>query len=80
MHIILDVISFGDNFSDDEKPADEPPFDEQTGHKQPSDEQPGDEEPTTFINLVDSTSKSSDVILTHTSTVDEDVTKKIGIG
>ena len=83
MHIILDVISYGNNFSHDEKPVNEPPFDEQTGHEQPGDddhfsgnEQPGEEEPTTFISLADSTSGSSDVILTHTSTVDEDVTKK----
>ena len=72
MHNILDVISYGDNFP------------EQTGHEQPGDghfsddEQPGDEEPTSFINLADSTSASSDVILTHTSTLEEDVTKKFG--
>ena len=72
---ILDVISCGDNFP------------EQTGHVQSSyddhfsdDEQPGNEEATSFINLADSTSGSSDVILTQTSTVEEDVTKKIWIG
>ena len=72
MHNILDVISCGDNFP------------EQTGHEQPGDddhfsdhEQPGDEEPTCFINLADSASGSSDVILTHTSTVEENVTKKV---
>ena len=88
MHNILDVISYGDNFPDDEKPADEQPVDEQpadeeTGHEQPGDddhfsgdEQPGDEEPTSFINLAYNTSGSSDVILTHTSATEEDVTKK----
>ena len=71
MHDILDVISFGDNFP------------EQTGHEKPGDdghfsddEQPSDEEPTSFINLADSTSGSSDVILKHASTIEEDVTKK----
>ena len=75
MHNILDVISYGDNFP------------EQTGHEQPgddnhfsNDEQPGDEEPTSLINLADSTSGSSDVILTHISTIEEDVTKNSGIG
>ena len=69
MHNILDVILYGDNFP------------EQTGHEQPGDddhfsddEQPGNEEATSFINLADSTSSSSDVILTHTSTIEEDVT------
>ena len=77
MHNILDVISYGDNFPDDQKPADE-----ETGHEQPGDddhfsgdEQPGDEEPTSLINLADSASGSSDVILIHTFTVEEDVTK-----
>ena len=62
MHNILDVISHGDNFP------------EQTGHEQlgdddhfSNDEQPGNEEATSFINLANSTSGSSDVILTHTS-------------
>ena len=60
MHNILDVRSHGDNFP------------EQTGHEQPgdddhlsNDEQPGNEEATSFINLADSTSGSSDVILTY---------------
>ena len=77
------IISYRDNFSDDEKPVDEQPGDKQTGHEQPGDddhfsgdEQPGDEEPTGFINLADSKSGSSVVILTYTSTVEEDVTKK----
>ena len=47
-----------------------------SGDDQPHDEQPDDEESTSFINLVDSTLGSSDVILTHTSTVEDDVTKK----
>ena len=70
MHNIFNVISYGNNFP------------EQTGHEQPcdddhlsNDEQPCDEEPTSFINLADSTSGSSDVILTHTSNIEEDVTK-----
>ena len=66
MHNSLDVISYGDNFL------------EQTGHEQPDDGYhfSGDEEPTSFINLADSTSGSSDVILTHASTKEEDVPKK----
>ena len=75
MHNILDVISCGDNFP------------EQTGHEQrgdddhfSDDEQPANGEATSFINLADSTSSSSDVILTHTSTTEEDVTKYSGIG
>ena len=42
---------------------------------EPNNEQPHDES-TSFI-MLDSTLGSSDVILTHTSTVEEDVTKKI---
>ena len=45
--------------------------------EQPLDEQPGDEESTSFINLADSTSGSSDVMYTHTPTVKDDVTKRI---
>ena len=70
-------MSCGNNFSDDEQPDDG-----QTGDVQPSEnielsghDQPADEEP--FINLADSTSSgSSDVIITHTSTLEPDINKK----
>ena len=79
---------------DNDKADEEQCVDQQTGHEQPIDddhhhflgdeqphnEQPDDEELTSFINLVDSTSGSSDVILTHASIVEDDVTKNSGIG
>ena len=83
------MVSYGDNFLDNDKADEEQGVDQQTGDEQPIDyhhhhfsaneelhDEPPDDESTSFINLLDTTSGSSDVILTHTSTVEDDVTKK----
>ena len=76
------------NFLDNDKADEKQCVEQQTGHEEaidydqhhllvnaePNNEQPHDES-TSFI-MVDSTSASSNVILTHTSTVEDDVTKK----
>ena len=61
----------------DQQSCSEQPGDDHhiSGDEQPHDEQPGDEESTSFIDLADSTSGSSDVKYTHTSIVEDDVTK-----
>lgn len=67
-------MSYGDHFSDDdgnEQTSTDQVFAEQSSAQQPTNDQP------TFINLVDSTSDSSDVEITHTSSVEENnITKK----
>ena len=78
-----------DNFLDNDKADEEQSVDQQTGDKQPIDyhhhhfssneelhDEPPNDKSTSFINLLDTTFGSSDVILTHTSTVEDDVTKK----
>ena len=83
------MVLYGDNFSDNDKADEEQGVDQQTGYEQPIDyhhhhfstneelhDEPTNDEPTSFINPLDTTSGSSDVILTHTSTVEDDVTKK----
>ena len=73
---------------DNDKADEEQGVEQQTGHEEaiaydqhhllvnaePNNEQPHDE--STSLIMVDSTLGSSDVILTHTSTVEDDVTKK----
>ena len=83
------MVSCGDNFFDNDKADEEQDVDQQTSDEQPIDyhhhhfsaneelhNEPPNGESTSFINLLDTTSGSSDVILTHTSTVEDDVTKK----
>ena len=74
----MDDDKAGEEQAVDEQSCSEQPGDDHhiSGNEQPHDEQPGDEESTSFIKLADSTSGSSDVIYTHTSTVEDDVTKK----
>ena len=83
------MVSYGDNFLDNDKADEKQDVDQQTGDEQPIDyhhhhfsaneelhDEPPNDESTSFINLLDTTLGSSDVILTHTSTVEDDVTKK----
>ena len=83
------MVSYEDNVLDNDKADEEQGVDQQTGDEQPIDyhhhhfsvneelhDEPPNDESTSFINLLDTTLGSSDVILTHTSTVEDDVTKK----
>ena len=81
------MVSDGDNFLDNDKADEEQDVDQQIGDEQLIDyhhhhfsanEKLHDEPPnesTSFINLLDTTLGSSNVILTYTSTVKDDVTK-----
>ena len=83
------MVSYGDNFFDNDKGDGEQDVHQETGDDQPIDyhhhhfstneelhDERANDESTSFINLLDTTSGSSDVILTHTSTVEDDVIKK----
>ena len=82
------MVSDGDNFLDNNKADEKQDVDQQIGDEQPIDyhhhhfstneelhDEPPNDESTSFINLLDTTSGSSNVILTYTSTVEDDVTK-----